>query len=133
MVIKKSKQRYTTWYEQYVDKILNPIYEKFPDLQRGIDFDSKACYELRCALLHAGTTDIGKEINLDNFTIDYNPIFGGVLMRSSPNLIINQKNEWEVRHSIYIKAIVLIDSILKGADVFIKESDNYFSTNAEAY
>ena len=118
---KKCKQRYIQWYEQYVDKRLHPIYESNPDLERANDFDSKACYELRCALLHAGTTDIGKEIDLDSFTIDFDPHLSGVLLRTDPSIVLNKQFEWEVRNSIYIKAILLINSILEGVEAFIKE------------
>ena len=122
--IRKTKERYLKWFDEFIDPIHNPIDYAFPDSNMKREFDGKACYELRCAMLHAAETDIGKKTDVDKFVIDFLPFAGGILY--SENLdYIPEKNsegvyEWRRKKKIYINALALVDIILEAYEKSIE-------------
>lgn len=116
-------ERYTRWFNKYVDYELNPLKYHFPNSEPVMSFGAEECYKLRCALLHAGDTDIGTEIKVDSFVIETDScVFSGSLMRSGNDLKI-KNNEFVDTSYIYIRAIVLVRAILIGTRLFMKEQN----------
>ena len=83
--ISKNKERYVKWFNEHCANFYNP----FIDVDTGtpsIDFDADCCYKLRCYLLHAGETDIGEEIDVNNFQLLFeNNKNGNFVFESSPS------------------------------------------------
>lgn len=118
---KHCKERYCKWFDKYVNPDLNPLSYAFKDTESS--FDHNACYALRCSLLHAGETDIGSKINVDNFVIDTSINgMGGVLLRGGSDLVIKD-GRWELSPYLYIRGYMLIKYIVDGAKKFLSETD----------
>lgn len=116
---KQCKKRYCKWFDKYVDPDLNPLSYVYKDVDSA--FNSNTCYILRCSLLHAGETDIGSEINVDNFVIDTSINgMGGVLLRGGSDFVI-KNGQWELSPYLYIRGYMLIKYIVDGAKKFLSE------------
>ena len=65
-------KRYTDWYNKYFDVEFNGSYPQSNpnNLQIPPRFSSDDCYELRCAVLHSGNTDMkANKVNFDRFKL----------------------------------------------------------------
>lgn len=65
-------KRYTDWYNKYVDVEFNGLYPQSNPNNLPIPprFSSDDCYELRCAVLHSGNTDMKtNKVNFNRFKL----------------------------------------------------------------
>lgn len=110
-------ERYKKWFDKNVIYYLSPlsIYDKdCPPILTG-----EECYKLRCSVLHNGETNISKELNIDYYRIDLETNrLGGPEFRRG-NTVEVENNEWVVKQYFFIKAFVLIKSIVDAAESFI--------------
>ena len=120
----KSKARYIKWFNKYVDPEINPLHYAFPETKAGHEFDAKACYALRCSLLHAGDTDIHKAIDIARFDIDFRTVMAGNLFNNKTDVVleIDEKGEykWVPKSKMSIAAILIVNSIVSGARTYLK-------------
>lgn len=63
----RSKARYIKWFNDNCDFFFNPLKEIKTE-PASIDFDANNCYDLRCAVLHSGDSDIP---NVDYFDLQF--------------------------------------------------------------
>lgn len=113
---KHCKERYCKWFDKYVDPDLNPLSYVFEGVKSA--FNSNYCYILRCSMLHAGETDIGSDINIDNFVIDTSINgMGGTFLSS----VVIRDDHCESSPYLYIRGYMLIKYIIDGIEKFLAE------------
>ena len=121
---RQCKERYVRWFNEFVDPVWDPLKHAFPDEQMDRRFDGLACYDLRCAMLHAGETDIGEKINVDRFHINFVPFEGGVLYNEEvdykPKKNDDGDYEWQPEKHIQISVAHIVSVILEAFDIFQK-------------
>ena len=66
----RSHDRYVKWFNRYIgDYEQSPLCKEDPKWGELPYMDGESCFKLRCELLHEGSEDIGKKINVDEFLL----------------------------------------------------------------
>ena len=69
--LEKVVDRYIRWFDEHVHNIFGLLYSD-PFYDKGIHFDGKKCYQLRCKLLHESTNDIAEKTEVGEFVLGFN-------------------------------------------------------------
>lgn len=69
--IDKVGERYIKWFDENVYNIFGLLYSD-PFYSNSVHFDGKACYQLRCKLLHESTNDIAEKTGIEEFVLGFN-------------------------------------------------------------
>lgn len=66
----KSHDRYVKWFDKYIGNYeQSPLAKEEPKWAEMPYMTGEICFQLRCELLHEGSDDIGKKIDVDEFLL----------------------------------------------------------------
>ena len=132
---KKFGQHYIDWFDSWVYQFYS-----FPDstnsyISKSVSaskFDGQKCYALRCALLHAGNT----ELNITNVN-KFELCVSGISNHCGDTFICNVSDNQATNIQICLNVVGLIDAMLMGAKNYLDStgnvSDSYGNIVIELY
>lgn len=122
---KNSSKRYIKWFDRYIgDYEQSPLAKEDPVWSEMPYMNGKICYKLRCALLHAGNDDLGKEIGIDEFALAFGK--NAILGSSGIQQEIKHMSDGTERigpkvKSLEVNVVELCNKLMWSAEAFLKK------------
>ena len=119
---KTYKPEYIQWFDRWVYKHYDRPKSENESINRSIDatkFDGESCYLLRCALLHAGNTDLID--NHKNRRIDFFELCVSEISTHCGDASVCSVSNNDVSNVyVSVNVVGLIDSLIMGANEFLE-------------